>query len=66
MEELKLPPHVSHVFTFGKNNIQPFNGSFFLLFINSINQYDDNLLWNGFFINNSDYYTKYYSHFYFN
>lgn len=61
MEELILTP-----FTFSKNNIQPFNNSFHHLFINSINQYDDNLLWNGFFINNSVYYTKYYSNFYFN
>lgn len=64
MEELILQPHVIS-FNFIKNNKQPFNNSFHNFFINSMNQYDDNLLWNGFFINHG-YYTKYYSHFHFN
>ena len=64
MEELILTPYTFN-FTFSINNKQPFNDSFHYLFINSINQYDDNLLWLGFFINDGDY-TKFYSYFNFN
>ena len=64
MEELKLQPYV-FTFTFSKNNMNPFNNSFHHLFINSMNQYDDNLRWNGFFINVGTY-KKYYSQFNFN
>jgi hypothetical protein len=60
-QELNLPPDTFN-FSFSINNIKPFNNSFHHLFINYMNQNDDNLLWNGFFINHGDY-TKFYSHF---